>query len=558
MRFSKYISPEGSIVMKNLIELRNYQLVSSYGGVGSIIETLGGAMLIMPFDKWVFYKYVIEKADAEDLDMMSIDDSRLLARVRQDFPKLEHLIIAPSNNTEMGGTVPLNSKKIVSIESFPKWFYCPKCKRFMDIADWTELWRKLHPKHYDEVKHYTMCPNCAKFDGKRQKQISLEQVRFIQISDNGDMRDFPWQDWFTYATHSTKCSKHKLMYSPSSFSDNFESIHVSCQECSKDTTLRGIFGFSINDGFKTVLRSSNNIYFPRIISSILIPGTIGKVAMNDNEFKLEEYDHIMNMVVQGGYHDKYLYLNCAGDHHGIKVISIRDMTMTSVLCSYTRGAPQTSSGCFEFGRSKHITTKGIETEHLPAVRSAGEGFMLIIEDDMIRDWYATIVSERRFIDDVERIIRGESSSFFGKPVSEINKYAFVKTILLHTLSHLLIKQLEYSCGYPATSLNERVYSSMDYHAGIIIYSISGSEGSYGGLVSEVESKDFLHLLKESLLTARYCRSDPVCYESGSVCFSCTLVPETSCELSNRYLDRSMLVDSSYGFAKFLFDDYHSL
>ena len=56
-------------------------------------------------------------------------------------------------------------------------------------------------------------------------------------------------------------------------------------------------------------------------------------------------------------------------------------------------------------------------------------------------------------------------------------------------------------------------------------------------------------------------SDPVCYhaeEQGvgglniAACYSCALLPETSCEELNCFLDRRLLVDNDYGFLKVLY------
>ena len=53
-----------------------------------------------------------------------------------------------------------------------------------------------------------------------------------------------------------------------------------------------------------------------------------------------------------------------------------------------------------------------------------------------------------------------------------------------------------------------------------------------------------------------CSSDPICIESGgqgvgllnlAACHSCTLTPETSCELSNLYLDRKIITSAEYGY-----------
>jgi hypothetical protein len=58
------------------------------------------------------------------------------------------------------------------------------------------------------------------------------------------------------------------------------------------------------------------------------------------------------------------------------------------------------------------------------------------------------------------------------------------------------------------------------------------------------------LVKQALERARICASDPLCIEHipthdrslhGAACHACSFVAETSCEIGNRYLDRSLLV-----------------
>lgn len=60
-----------------------------------------------------------------------------------------------------------------------------------------------------------------------------------------------------------------------------------------------------------------------------------------------------------------------------------------------------------------------------------------------------------------------------------------KYILLHTIAHLLIRQLSFECGYTAASLRERIYCNTvnnEYEmSGILVYTASGdSEGTLGG------------------------------------------------------------------------------
>ena len=90
-------------------------------------------------------------------------------------------------------------------------------------------------------------------------------------------------------------------------------------------------------------------------------------------------------------------------------------------------------------------------------------------------------------------------------------------------------------------------------AGILIYTSAGdAEGTLGGLVREAQLDRMLPTLVKALQTAEWCSSDPLCRESGgqgigglnlAACHACALVPETSCVLSNRLLDRTLLLGS---------------
>lgn len=85
------------------------------------------------------------------------------------------------------------------------------------------------------------------------------------------------------------------------------------------------------------------------------------------------------------------------------------------------------------------------------------------------------------------------------------------------------------------------------------------EGTYGGLVSQATEKNFDRILDAALYRAEDCASDPICYntEDGqgvgglnmAACYSCSLLPENSCEEFNSFLDRSLLIDDNYGFFK---------
>lgn len=188
---------------------------------------------------------------------------------------------------------------------------------------------------------------------------------------------------------------------------------------------------------------------------------------------------------------------------------------------------------------------------LPAFENRGEGVFLSFDTRAVERWRARpAVRERenglRAGYDIwarERRVRGDR--FPGAP-----------RIMLHSLSHMLMTAIALECGYPASSLRERVYAG-EAGYGILIYTgSSDSEGTLGGLV-ETGRRIGRHL-RRALADSRLCSNDPVCaehtpdsaYESrrllGAACHGCLLIAETSCEQRNDFLDRALVVPTVSG------------
>ena len=107
------------------------------------------------------------------------------------------------------------------------------------------------------------------------------------------------------------------------------------------------------------------------------------------------------------------------------------------------------------------------------------------------------------------------------------------------------------CGYPASSIRERVYVTSG-HYGILLYTGSpDAEGTLGGLVQQ--ARHFEDHLAHALEAGSLCSNDPICAQHsesaglegrwllGAACHGCALVAETSCEMRNDYLDRALVV-----------------
>lgn len=193
-----------------------------------------------------------------------------------------------------------------------------------------------------------------------------------------------------------------------------------------------------------------------------------------------------------------------------------------------------------------------EQDWLPAYEVFGEGIFLDFNSERFKIW-----SQRP---DVQaRVEPLKVSDYFKRDYPNCKDDTFLpRFVALHTLAHVLINQLVFDCGYTAASLRERLYCSDDGLAlpamnGLLIYTASGdSEGSMGGLVRMGEPTDLDHAFEAALDHARFCSSDPICMEMGqkgqgpnsmnlAACHSCALLPETSCEYFNHYLDRGLLV-----------------
>jgi Domain of unknown function (DUF1998) len=135
----------------------------------------------------------------------------------------------------------------------------------------------------------------------------------------------------------------------------------------------------------------------------------------------------------------------------------------------------------------------------------------------------------------------------------------MRYIVLHSFAHALMRELALECGYTAASLRERIYArevsgTGPPMAGVLIYTAApDSEGTLGGLVRMGRPEELGRHIERALEQLRLCSSDPLCADHepdhdgttlhGAVCHACLFAPETSCERGNKYLDRTVLVDT---------------
>jgi Domain of unknown function (DUF1998) len=188
----------------------------------------------------------------------------------------------------------------------------------------------------------------------------------------------------------------------------------------------------------------------------------------------------------------------------------------------------------------------VVTRWLPAVDFRGEGILIQLREDRLRAW-----EDDSKVKAFEERLAASESGWYQSRAMELRVPRPVRYLLLHTLSHLLIRQLSLDCGYSAASLRERIYCSRGPStsmAGILIYTATpDSEGSLGGLVEQGRPTAFGPLVDRALFDAQLCANDPLCADregaelNWAACHACLLISETACESGNHYLDRGALV-----------------
>jgi rubrerythrin len=119
--------------------------------------------------------------------------------------------------------------------------------------------------------------------------------------------------------------------------------------------------------------------------------------------------------------------------------------------------------------------------------------------------------------------------------------------LLHSLSHILVKQATLLCGLEQTGLSEYL---LPRTLTIGIYSNHRFGATIGALTSLFEQA--LNNWLDQVLSSKRCVYDPVCADSGANCHACTHLSETSCKFFNLNLSRAFLFggkDSELGYIR---------
>lgn len=366
---------------------------------------------------------------------------------------------------------------------------------------------------------------------------------------------------------------------------------------------------------RALIRSASNAYFPQLLSVISIPDLVGKLelAISDNWAVLQNTDNAATLaaflripeikkaltgfpesdilqaieskrdgkdilgelnvkevefqaliaaesempaeIPVGDFFAREIPLRSpAGwdfDRYIEKVVAVHSLREVTALLGFTRLEPIAKNVDGELDATVDLEVRlaeiGKDQDWLPAIENHGEGIFVQLKQSRLDEWlnsgpvqeYLPLVQE------------GFSKWQADHPAAGI-PFPDIRYYMVHSLCHILLTTIILECGYPASSLKERVYQNAS-GTGFLIYTASpDAAGTLGGLTQA--GRDLGRHLAVALEGARLCSNDPICsshlpndsdkrFLSGASCHSCLHIPETSCEQWNEFLDRRLVVET---------------
>lgn len=559
-------------------DIRKSQLITTFG-VGSIVDFKDDTVIIASTDDWDY-----NPNNEEEIEKRKIFNENLSVITDAEYFLMPRT--AQSTNSFSKG------KNIISYV-FPEKLHCSRCGNIYDFRELDVKNRHRCPQCKNNLNASRFIVVCAHghmddfpYDwwvhgGKPcPSGVKSPRIKMINIYNRTDIDSLRLE--------CTECKTTRSMVQ--AFSNNaLSDFPCTCKHPHfKDPYARAQYG--CHDKMRVRLRSASGVYFPITKSALLIPPWSKKVVnciqKNFNLLKNVEEDRLI-LTIRQIIHDQTINdddimrswkavkismeqkrkrseLSVCEDEYGI--LSKDENENEDNFSSYTSTIPQKYKSYFEqiavvdrltvtqaftgFTRitrneSNSVAISQYPKPWLPAVELTGEGIFIRFNKDKIAQWKNAHSSRYKRMKKAMY-----DSNFTNESFSEIY-------VLLHTFAHLFIREISNVCGYSTASIREKIYSEINDKnevkmCGILIYvSSSDSDSSLGGLISVADNEDVFEKIMDSMLErASWCSGDPLCIFSTkqgyknlnyAACHDCTLLPETSCERFNCFLDRASIV-----------------
>ena len=574
-------------------QIRRGQVITTYGP-GALIDLPRHSAIVGGLETW-----------GRTSDLVDIGEPRLTRKLQMmTGVKSPKLFLPPPDEND-----PRESAKGIGAWRFPEWFVVQESAT---TGERERSRRLVHSKKLDKgrfdgrqvvaTRFVRACPkghiddiNWYRFvhgsEDKCKRQLWLDE-----LGTGGDLADLAVR---------CDCGKRRGLYEASVLELNpLDTCHGA----------RPWLGRGTNEGCKEpsrlLIRTASNAYFPQVVSVLSLPDRGAAVevvvrelwddlqivedaddlaflkrkpkiaerlapfadddilvairqvkygGVNDRPVKQVELEALLS--VPEGYGDDVpvdpnFHARRLPDHawrHSTRVEGIQSVTQVHrlreilALVGFTRLEAVTPDINGEYETDVERAQIALEPQWFPAVENRGEGVFLQVSASAIDSW----LSRPAVVERLESLATGHHLWTLDRKSKR--PFPGGPYVFLHTLSHLLIQSLAMRCGYPASSLRERIYADSEAGKyGILIYTGSpDADGTLGGLVQEARYIED-HLLS-ALRMGALCSNDPICSQHapgtsmekrwlhGAACHGCALVAETSCEMRNDYLDRALVV-----------------
>ena len=521
----------------------------------------------------------------------------------------------------------LDKNSSLLVHRFPKWLFCPSCRRM-------KRWGREDEISLKEQK--LEAPQCSNSECKNSVLVPM---RYVAACKNGHMEDVDWLRVAHCRTHKVcDFTNPKLRFVSNGNGASLASLEIECEKCDARSDLSELqkphFSKTIGqrcrgkqpwqgnesrvecqEALRFLLRSETAVHFSNTQSALdlgrnLISETnelgsyLRQKFMNllDGSYPLDVVHQIVSVDVNRDFPNKYedevirsqihdivhgddneiceadpdleewnvLTVPTAQDNgilqvrtsgwQNLKTSSIIHTLFDDILLvdrlrevrafvSFSRVDPPNENNSNCVAANGRPVSSSNRLDWLPAVEVFGEGIFFKLSNDALNKWEKEnrhSLRERQV--KIQQKLQDEDNWVSGRYGSRAK--ILPRFVLLHTLSHALMRQLAFTCGYNLASIREKLYV-FEENAGILLYTAQGdSEGSLGGLVRQGEVDVSMNLITQAIERLVWCSNDPICSEMPengleglnlSACHACAIVPETSCTHLNTLLDRNLLI-----------------
>lgn len=590
-------------------DLRPSQLLHTFG-VGATVELPNLSVMVMGIDDWPIEQGSTEISEPRLLRAVQQE-------LGPQVVKLMTPPVTSDSTGYQANPFDDASHIGVPVAPFPRWMICPYCRLLAPIhSGLFEL--KLDPYRKDRSRYvHRICHKAGKSPTvvparflvacknghlddfpwveyvHKGKTDCRYELRLYELGASGEVADIQVQ--------CIKCDKKRRM--SDAFGPDGETQLPLCR--GRWPHLRKFADKDCKEAQRGILLGSSNSWFPMMLSALSIPTTTDKLGqlIEQNWAELEECESprdvkLKRKLLRGltAYSEEQIWeaiekknagesqeeektvdlrepewevfsnpdLNLNSRDFELKVVAppagyeqflpkvvlVKRLREVQSLIGFTRiESPGDYSEISELPDEKRAPLGRSAPRWVPTSEVRGEGIFLRFSEDAIQTWLKKVRERDREFFSAHK--RWRSS----RGLEQEANYPTLRYVLLHSLSHALIRQFSLECGYTTASIRERIYSRTqsgehESMAGILLYTAApDSEGTLGGLVSLGEPKVLARHLDQALDGMQLCTSDPLCAEHrpygerlhGSACHACLFLPETSCERGNKYLDRSVLV-----------------